>query len=114
MRLLTLIIVSTWGLTLQAQSMDSLSYSLGVLVGQNLRQQGFDKIDAASLSEAITHVITNQSLKVDAATANRIVQEYSQAQAAKKYESTIAVGQAFLEANGNRPEVVTLPSGLQY
>lgn len=114
MRLLTLIIISTWVFTLQAQPMDSLSYSLGVLVGQNLRQQGFDKIDAASLSEAITHVINNQSLKVDATTANRIVQEYSQSQAAKKYESTIAVGKAFLETNGKRPEVVTLPSGLQY
>jgi len=114
MRILIFIIFSFWGLSLQAQSMDSLSYSLGVLVGQNLRQQGFEKIDAATLAEAISHVITNQALKVDAGSANRIVQDYVQSQSARKYESTIAIGAAFLESNKKRPGVVTLPSGLQY
>ena len=114
MRILIFIIFSFWGLTLQAQSMDSLSYSLGVLVGQNLRQQGFEKIDAATLAEAISHVITNQALKVDAGNANRIVQDYVQSQSARKYESTIAMGTAFLESNKKRAGVVTLPSGLQY
>jgi FKBP-type peptidyl-prolyl cis-trans isomerase FklB len=114
MRILILILFSTWGISLQAQFMDSLSYSIGVLVGQNLRQQGFNKIDAATLAEAISNVITDQALKVDAENANRIVQDYLQAQSARKYETTIAMGTAFLEANKNRPGVVTLQSGLQY
>ncbi len=94
--------------------MDSVSYSLGVLIGQNLRQQGVEQVDAAVLAEAIADVMGNKTLKVDAGNANRIVQTHMQGQQAKKHEKTIAEGQAFLEANGQRKEVVTLPSGLQY
>lgn len=99
---------------LQSQNMDSLSYSLGVLVAQNLRQQGFDQVNAAQLAEGIADVMGNKPLKVDANNAGRIVQSYAQAQQAKKHEKNIAEGNAFLEANGKRKEVTTLPSGLQY
>lgn len=33
--------------------MDTLSYSLGVLIANNLKQQGFDKLSAPDLVEAI-------------------------------------------------------------
>lgn len=108
--LITIIGVSA----LQAQNMDSLSYSLGVLLAQNLRQQGFEQVNAAQLAEAIADVMGNKPLKVDANNANRIVQNHMQAQQTKKYEKNIAEGKAFLEANGKRKGVTTLPSGLQY
>ncbi len=99
---------------LQAQTMDSLSYSLGVLLAQNLRQQGFEQVNATQLAEAIADVMGNKPLKVDANSADRIVQNYMQAQQAKKYEKNIAEGKAFLETNSKRKGVTTLPSGLQY
>lgn len=94
--------------------MDSVSYSLGVLVAQNLKQQGFDSLDAASLSKGIEDVLKNNALKIDVNAANQLVQNYVQAQQSKKYEKNITEGKQFLEANAKRTGVVTLPSGLQY
>ncbi|MBK7468562.1 MAG: hypothetical protein IPJ43_18160 [Saprospiraceae bacterium] len=37
--------------------MDTLSYSLGVLIANNLKQQGFDKLSAPDLVEAIEDVL---------------------------------------------------------
>ncbi|HRD81383.1 MAG TPA: FKBP-type peptidyl-prolyl cis-trans isomerase N-terminal domain-containing protein [Saprospiraceae bacterium] len=74
--------------------MDSVSYSLGVLLGKNLQQQGVDKVDAATLAAAISDVMGNQALKIDANEANRIVQNYMQAQQSKKYEKNDCRGQS--------------------
>jgi FKBP-type peptidyl-prolyl cis-trans isomerase FklB len=114
MRILTLILAFSWVVTTQAQQMDQISYSLGVLLGQNLQQQGIDKVDAATLAKAITDVLEGKPLQIEAAEANRLVQSHIQAQQSKKFEGNIAAGQAFLAENAKRTGVVTLPSGLQY
>jgi FKBP-type peptidyl-prolyl cis-trans isomerase FklB len=114
MRILTLILAFSWVMTTQAQQMDSLSYSLGVLLGQNLQQQGIDKIDASTLAIAIAHVMEGKPLQIEASEANRLVQSHIQAQQSKKFEGNLAAGQAFLTENAKRTGVVTLPSGLQY
>ncbi len=94
--------------------MDSVSYSLGVLMAQNLKQQGFDAIDAASLTKGFEDVLKGNPLKVDPEQANEIVSDYMQSKQAKKFEATIAAGKKFLEENAKRTGVVELPSGLQY
>jgi FKBP-type peptidyl-prolyl cis-trans isomerase FklB len=114
MRILIFFAALTWVINTQAQTMDSVSYSLGVLLGKNLQQQGVDKVDAATLAAAISDVMGNQPLKIDANEANRIVQNFMQAQQSKKYEKTIAEGKTFLDNNAKRQGVTTLPSGLQY
>lgn len=114
MRILTFFAALLWVITAQAQKMDSVSYSLGVLLGQNLRQQGIEQVDGAALANAINDVLGNKPLQVAAVDANRIVQDYMQGMQAKKHEKGIAEGKAYLEANAKRKEVKTLPSGLQY
>lgn len=114
MRILTLILAFSWVVTTQAQQMDQISYSLGVLLGQNLQQQGIDKVDASILAKAITDVMEGKPLQIEASEANRLVQSHIQAQQSKKFEGNIAAGQAFLAENAKRTGVVTLPSGLQY
>lgn len=114
MRILTLILAFSWVVTTQAQQMDQISYSLGVLLGQNLQQQGIDKVDATILAKAITDVMEGKPLQIEASEANRLVQSHIQAQQSKKFEGNIAAGQAFLAENAKRTGVVTLPSGLQY
>ncbi|MFN7116742.1 MAG: FKBP-type peptidyl-prolyl cis-trans isomerase [Saprospiraceae bacterium] len=94
--------------------MDSLSYSLGVLVAQNLKQQGFENIDAASLTKGLEDVLKGDSLKIDINTASETVQAYAQAQQAKQFENTISAGKQFLAENAKRAEVKTTASGLQY
>ncbi len=94
--------------------MDSVSYSLGVLMAQSLKQQGFDKIDAASLAKGLEDVIKGNALPMSVEQCNEVVSDYVQKQQTKKYDTAIATGKKFLEENAKRPGVVTLPSGLQY
>ena len=94
--------------------MDSVSYSLGVLVAQNLKQQGLDAVDATSFANGLEAALKGDSLKIDVNTANETVQQYMQAQQSKKFEKNISEGKKFLEENAKRPGVTTLPSGLQY
>ncbi|PHN05884.1 peptidylprolyl isomerase [Flavilitoribacter nigricans DSM 23189 = NBRC 102662] len=94
--------------------MDSLSYSLGVLMAQSLQKQGISEIDVASYSKGVQDMVAGGELDIDLSKANQIVQEFMQAQQAKQYEGIINKGKDFLEQNGQREEVTVLPSGLQY
>ncbi|HMO37852.1 MAG TPA: FKBP-type peptidyl-prolyl cis-trans isomerase [Saprospiraceae bacterium] len=94
--------------------MDSVSYSLGVLMAQNLKQQGFDQVDAAALTQGFEDALKGNALKINAEQANQLVSSYMQSKQAKQFEGVIAAGQQFLAENAQRPGVVTLPSGLQY
>ncbi|MCO6492124.1 MAG: FKBP-type peptidyl-prolyl cis-trans isomerase [Phaeodactylibacter sp.] len=94
--------------------MDSLSYSLGILLGQNLQSQGFDKIDEQSLNAGIHDMLAGNEPKFSMEEANNIIQQYMQKKQEAKFQSNIEEGKAFLEANAQREEVTVLPSGLQY
>lgn len=101
--------------TLNAQEeMDSLSYSLGILMAQNLQSQGFEELKAESMSSAISDVLNGQTPKISAQEANMILQQYMMKKQEAQHGEAIAEGEAFLKANGEREGVVTLPSGLQY
>ncbi len=102
-------------------TMDSVSYSLGVLLAQNLKQQGFEGLDAQSFSQGINDVMSDQTLKISLNDANQVVQAHMeanqakvQAERAKAYEDKIAKGKAFLAENAEREGVTALPSGLQF
>lgn len=102
--------------TVQAQNntMDSVSYSFGVLIAQNLKNQGLEGIDPASLAQGLSDALSNGSVKIEIGKANQIVQRHMQDLEAKKFAGNIEEGKKFLEENGKRAGVVTLPSGLQY
>lgn len=95
-------------------SMDSVSYSLGVLMAENLKKQGLQEVDAAALVRGMEDVLKDKELQVSLAEANQIVQSFMQAQQSKKYEGVIEKGKAFLSENAAREGVVETPSGLQY
>lgn len=92
--------------------MDSVSYSFGVLIAQNLLSQGIEGIDAQSLAAGLSDALTNPN--VDPAKANKIVQQYMQTMESKKYQANVEEGKKYLDENAKRSGVVTLPSGLQY
>lgn len=98
----------------QNQSMDSVSYSLGVLMAQNLQRQGFADIDPASLASGINDVISGKPTQVTPEQANAIINEYMEAQQMKQHGANKTAGEAFLAANAKREGVIVLPSGLQY
>ncbi len=94
--------------------MEKISYSLGVILAKNLQQQGIDSVDAKSLAQAIEDVYEGNALQIDAAEANRLVQQHMTKGQQAKYDSVIKEGEKFLAENAKREEVVTTSSGLQY
>ncbi len=94
--------------------MDSISYSLGVLIAQNLKNQGFKDVKSSDLAAGIDDVLAGRELKINLQECNNTIQDYSTKQREKESGALIEGGKKFLEENGKRKEVVTLPSGLQY
>ena len=95
-------------------NMDSVSYSLGVLVAQNLKQQGVEDINPEALARGVKDVLSNNDLEISVSACNQIVQEHMMKRQAEKYEDVVEGGRKFLEENAKREGVVELPSGLQY
>ena len=114
-----LLLISLLGVgTLQAQklktAMDSLSYSVGVLVAQNLKSQGLDQLDEKSLAKGLADGLKDGEAKVNPEQANAIVQEYMTRKKNEQSNNNMEAGKKFLADNAKREGVVTLPSGLQY
>tara|TARA_B100001248_G_scaffold105707_1_gene78785 strand:- start:11 stop:622 length:612 start_codon:yes stop_codon:yes gene_type:complete len=93
---------------------DSVSYSLGVNIGENLKTQ-FPDINLKNFELAIKDVLDNQKEpKISGADAQKVIQNYFQKQQAKASESVIEEGKKFLTENSKKDGVITLESGLQY
>jgi FKBP-type peptidyl-prolyl cis-trans isomerase FklB len=101
------------GVSAQTNQMDSISYSLGVLFAQNLKQQGLTEVDAASLSKGFADALKGEET-IEPDRANAMVQQHFQAVAAEKGAAAKGIGEAFLVKNAKRAEVKTTDSGLQY
>lgn len=94
--------------------MDTISYSLGILLAQSIKSQGFTQLNAESIAQGIDDFLTEKPLAIDVETANRTIQNYLQNSKMRQYQEKIAKETLYLEENGKRSEVVVLPSGLQY
>ena len=93
---------------------DSFSYALGLNIGNNLKQQGIDKISNAAMQKALDDVFNKKTYLLNEQQATAVIQQKIQGNMAKKNELVNAKGVAFLAANKKRAGVITLPNGLQY
>ena len=91
--------------------MDQISYALGVLLGANLKQQGFNELDAASFLKSFQSVLNDEQIDMDINKANQLVQEHMAGALGKANAES---GLAFLEENSKREGVISLASGMQY
>ena len=94
--------------------MDQFSYSLGVVLAQNLTNQGISDFNSADLVVGLEDVVKNNSLKVSAQEADQIIQKYLKESASKQHGTIMKAGEQFLALNAKRAEVIVLGSGLQY
>ena len=94
--------------------MDKVSYALGLSLGNNLISSGITSLNISKLSQGIKDVLEQNQPEISYQEAQDVINEYFQNLQSKMSAKTIEEGKAFLESNGNRPEVVTLKSGLQY
>ena len=105
--------METEGFNLKNEN-DSVSYSLGVNIANNIKSQGVDSLNAEAIAKAIKDVYGDGETMISTEECTTIINNYFQALQAKKTESSNAEGSAFLAENGKRPEVTTTASGLQY
>ena len=101
--------------------MDKVSYSLGIGIGQQLKQMGATDLNVEKFSSAIKDVLEDNPLQIDHREAQQHVQQYFQqkeqalqAERAVKGEMAKKEGEQFLADNAKKEGVVTTASGLQY
>jgi FKBP-type peptidyl-prolyl cis-trans isomerase FklB len=97
-----------------AKPMDSLSYSVGILVASNLKSQGIVDIKAEDMAIGVSDIINERETKISLEEANAFLENYMKKQTERAKEENTKVGMAFLAENAKKTGVVTLPSGLQY
>lgn len=100
---------------------DSLSYSIGLNIAQNMKQQGLTDVNATLLAKGIADAMKGQTMALTPEQANVVLGAYMQkqmvtrqAESAKAAEGNKKIGAAFLAENKAKPGVVTTASGLQY
>jgi FKBP-type peptidyl-prolyl cis-trans isomerase len=98
---------------LAAEGPVDLSYSLGMLLGGNLKSSGLTVSPEAFL-EGLKDAMNGKAPKYTEAQAQAAVQLALQAVADKKSAANLAAGKAFLEGNGKKAGVAKTASGLQY
>ena len=95
--------------------MDTLSYSVGMILAQNLQQQGLSEIEGQSLKEGILDVMeADRNAKLDMNQANQVIQQYLAEKNLSQFEENVRAEEAFLNENREKDDVKELSSGLQY
>jgi FKBP-type peptidyl-prolyl cis-trans isomerase FklB len=93
---------------------DSVSYCIGVNIGENLKNQ-FSDINIKDFMNGINDVLDKKSeSKISNAEAQKILQEYFTKQQEMKTKLAKEEGANFLAENAKKEGVISLESGLQY
>ena len=98
---------------------DSVSYSIGVLVGANNLKQlenapGGKELDVKVMASAFNAVTMKEELKITEEEANAMIKVFFQNAGKRKGQENLEAGNAFLEKNKKRKGVTVTESGLQY
>lgn len=94
--------------------MEQLSYALGMVIGQNLKDMGIAQFDDEKFTTAVRHILAGEKPDMTMAEAHQQVAAYLQAKEAEKGKAAREAGEHFLAENAKKEGVVVLPSGLQY
>jgi FKBP-type peptidyl-prolyl cis-trans isomerase FklB len=94
--------------------MDSLSYSFGLLIGNNLMTQGVKEVNQNLFMTGFNSGYLDQEAFLSMETANQFIQDYFNKQISEEANMNLQKSNEFLAANQAKEGVVTLPSGLQY
>ncbi|MFW6094771.1 MAG: FKBP-type peptidyl-prolyl cis-trans isomerase [Pseudomonadota bacterium] len=93
------------------------SYSLGYRFAENVQSQFGDGISREAFVRGVNDRLTGEDARVSDQEAERVLMEMMQArqtEMANEAQANLEEGEAFLEENAQREDVVTLDSGLQY
>jgi FKBP-type peptidyl-prolyl cis-trans isomerase FklB len=94
--------------------LDSVSYSLGVNIGENINKQ-FEEYSLDNFVAGMKGVLNNEEEpKISGEQATAIIQGYFTKKQGQESETMIEEGRKFLETNASKEGVTVLESGLQY
>ncbi len=103
------------------KELDRISYALGLSMGNNFKSSGIQTINVADFADGVAAVFDGAAPKMSYDEAKTVIREFFQEMEAKQQEAAKeiakinqAAGEKFLAENGNRAEVHTTSSGLQY
>jgi len=94
--------------------MDSLSYSVGILLANNLKQQGLEEVTLEDLQQGITDVFNDNDLKIEMDKANQMFRQHMMDLQQKAMMASKMKGKKFLQENAKKEGVQQTESGLQY
>ena len=95
-------------------NIDSLSYALGISIGNNLKQAGVKELNTAKLAEAMQIVLSGGEAAMNEEQCNMIIQQELSKLAEAKAEEQKKEGVIFLDKNKSAEGVQVTASGLQY
>ena len=93
---------------------DKLSYAVGIQIGGNLMQSGFQDMDTELLVKGIKDVLDKSDLLMPIDDVMTVINESYKEFQSKSEKENAAAGSKFLEENKKKDGVVSLASGLQY
>lgn len=106
---------------METNGFDKISYALGLSMGNNFRASGINEINVNDFADGVAAVFNGAPTKMTYDEAKEEIRKYFTAMEARQKEEASKLaeinekaGKEFLEENGKRVEVKTLPSGLQY
>lgn len=100
--------------TVLATQNQKAGYAMGVLLANNIKNQGGDSLDVETLVTAVRDVYEKKTLQIEQQACMPIVQGFMQQAFEKKTARAKDEGKAFLEANKTKEGVQSTASGLQY
>jgi len=100
-------------------SADSAGYAIGVLVGNNNKEQvnsapGGSEISLDAMVTGFSQAMLDEDPAITAEEADQIVRDYFTKAGEKAGQANLEAGNAFLEENKSREGVTVTESGLQY
>jgi FKBP-type peptidyl-prolyl cis-trans isomerase FklB len=93
---------------------DSVSYGMGMAIGNSMKSAGFTEVNGTILLNAINDVLKDKPTELKVDQIDQIIRSYLTKTQAKKGAENLVIGRKFLEENKKKDGIVTLPSGLQY
>ena len=95
--------------------LDSVSYSLGLMLGNNIKKDGIKEVNQEIVATAIEDVMQDDGdYKITRQAAKIYYTNYMTALKKEKTKAARADGEAYLLKNATKKGVITTASGLQY
>ncbi len=92
---------------------DKASYGLGMSIGESLLKDGLSSLDMDIFIQGVKDRIAGTSTMPVEESQKALQQYYTEMQNAKSSKN-VEAGLQFMEANGKKDGITTLPSGMQY